>query len=249
MHSALPEKQEAPASPPDRTAALAWGFFALAAAFRLADLETRNLWTDEAWVALAVLKASPAEVLAAGKSTPPFYLLTVWALSQVAGTSEAILRALSFAFGLGTVLLFWPLARRLTTAAPALLGLAALTFSPVMVYFSKELKQYSGDAFFAVLVLLLAERLRGSRGDKGWVALALAGAVGLGYSHSLGFILPVALASLWLALPAQRFRVALTALFWAAAFGVFYFLFFRRQIDAQLLAYWSGDFPDFSSLT
>ena len=226
-----------------------FGLFALAALFRLADLSARNLWTDEAWVALAVLQPSVGEVLASGHSTPPLYLLTIWALAQVFGSGEAVLRALSLCFGLGTVFLFWPLARSLTATAPALLGLTALTFSPIMVYYSKELKQYSGDAFFAVLVLLLTERLRVAQGDKGWLLLGLAGMVGLGYSHTLVFILPVALASLWFTLPAPRRRsLALIAVFWGAAFALLYSLFLRHQVDPELVGYWSKDFPDFSGL-
>ena len=42
----------------------------LAVFFRTWDLGSRSLWTDEAWVALAVLKGAPAEALTAGASTP-----------------------------------------------------------------------------------------------------------------------------------------------------------------------------------
>jgi hypothetical protein len=225
------------------------GLTALAVVFRLADLSGRNLWTDEAWVALAALKPTASEALAAGQSTPPLYLLSIWALAQVLGGSEAVLRSLSLAFGLGTVVLFWCLARRLTGPAPAIAGLAAVAFSPIMVYYSKELKQYSGDAFFAVLLLFLAERLRAAQGRKGWLLLALAGMVGAGFSHSLIFVLPVVLAALWIAVPAPgRNRLALIAALWSAAFLALYIIFFRHQVDHQLVDYWSKDFPDFSGI-
>jgi hypothetical protein len=227
---------------------LVLGLMTLAVLFRLADFSTRNLWTDEAWVALAVLKPTPGEALAAGQSTPPFHLLAVWVLARVFGSSEAVLRSLSLFFGLGTVLLFWPLARTLTSRAAALMGLTALAFSPIMVYYSKELKQYSGDAFFAVLILLLTERLRASQGWPGWLLLALAGMVGLGFSHSLIFLLPVSLAALWFTLPSHRPRLALIALAWSGAFAVLYILFFRHQMDPELVGYWSKDFPDFSGI-
>ncbi len=225
------------------------GLIALAAVFRLADLSARNLWTDEAWVALAALKPTPAEALASGQSTPPFYLLSIWALAQALGGSEAVLRSLSFCFGLGTVILFWFLARSLTGPAPAVAGLAVVAFSPILVYYSKELKQYSGDAFFAVLLLFLAERLRVAQGQKGWLLLALAGMVGAGFSHSLIFILPVVLAALWVARPAlYRTRLGLIAALWGAAFLVLYSIFFRHQLDHQLVDYWSRDFPNFSGI-
>jgi 4-amino-4-deoxy-L-arabinose transferase-like glycosyltransferase len=232
-----------------------WGSLVLAltlilgAVFRLSDLAGRNLWTDEAWVALAALQPTPAAALAAGQSTPPFYLLTVWAAAQVFGGSEAVLRSLSFLFGLGTVLLFWPLARRLTSPAAARLALATLAFSPAMVYYSKELKQYGGDAFFAVLLFLLCERLLARRGQGLWAGLALAGLLGLGFSHTLVFILPAVALVLWLTLPPVcRPRLLWLIIFWGLGLAFFYFLFFRRQVDPELVAYWTQDFPNFSGV-
>lgn len=222
---------------------------ALAVFFRFYGLGSRSLWTDEAWVALAILKPTAAAALAAGQSTPPFYLLTLWGLAQLFGGSEWVLRSLSLLFSVGTLALFWPLARALAPRAGALLGFAAVALSPIMVYFAKELKQYSGDAFFAVLILWLAERLRGRQGVKGWVPLALAGLVGLGFSHTVVFILPVAAAVLWCSLPSgQRPRVAILSAAWTLALTGFFLLFFRQQADPELLAYWAQDFPNFSGL-
>lgn len=220
---------------------------ALGVFFRVYALGGRDLWTDEAWLALAALKTTAAEALGARQSTPPFYVLTLWTLTKVWGGSEAALRSLSCFFSLGSVLFFWLLARRLASPAATLLGLAAVAFSPVMVYYAKELKQYSGDAFFAVLVLFLTERLRGRRGESGWSALALAGIVGLGFSHPLVFTLPVAGAVLWFTLPAGRqARVVYLGLAWALGFAAYYFLFFRYEVDPDLIIYWGQDFPDFS---
>jgi len=223
--------------------------FGVAIFFRLSDLGSRNLWTDEAWVALAAMQPTAQAALAAGQSTPPFYLLTVWALVQVWGHGELVLRSLSWLFGAGTLGLVWRLARVLVDAPAALLALAAVAFSPVMVYYSKELKQYSGDAFFAVLVLWLTERLRAGGGRQGWLALALAGVVGLGFSQPLIFTLPVAGAVLWVALPReQRARLVLLGGVWLLAAAGYYLLFIRREIDPELVAYWTRDFPDLTGL-
>ncbi len=223
--------------------ALIW---VLALAFRLSDLAARDLWTDEAWVALAALKSSAAAALAAGHSTPPWYLLGVWATARLLGSQEWGLRFLSFAFGVGTLLVIWLLALRLTSRPASLLALAIVAVSPVMVYYSKELKQYSGDAFFAVLVFYLAERLCASQGRRGWAALALTGVLGLGFSHPLIFCLPAAGLILWRRLPAARTRLALLGGLWLLAFGAYYFLFFRHDLDPELVAYWIKDYPDLS---
>ncbi len=223
--------------------ALIW---VVAVVFRLSDLAARDLWTDEAWVALAALKSTPGAALAAGHSTPPFYILTVWAAARLLGSQEWALRSLSFAFGLGTLLIFWLLVRRLTTRPVALLALALVAFSPVMVYYSKELKQYSGDACLAVLVVYLAERLRNSGGRRGWLGLGMTGLVGLGFSPPLVFVLPAVGLMLWLSLPAARGRLALLGGLWILAFAAYYFLFIRHDLDPELVAYWDRDYPDFS---
>jgi 4-amino-4-deoxy-L-arabinose transferase-like glycosyltransferase len=217
--------------------------------FRLYDLGGRDLWTDEAWVALAVMKPTAREALASGQSTPPFYLLSIWAAVQLWGHSEAVLRGLSFLFGVGTLVLIWRLARSLVEGPAALLALAAVAFSPVMVYYSKELKQYSGDAFFAVLVVWLAERLWNAQGQRGWLALALAGIIGLGFSHALIFTLPVAGTVLWGILPPdRRGRLALVGGAWVLAFVTYYVVFIRQELDPELVAYWAQDFPNFSGV-
>ncbi len=223
--------------------------FGLAVFFRAYELGARDLWTDEAWVALAALQSTPGEALAAGQSTPPLYLLTIWATAKLWNGSEAALRSLSFLLGVGTILVFWLLARALVSLPASLLALALVSFSPMMVYYAKELKQYSGDAFFAVLPFLLVERLRARQGRRGWVALALAGILGLGFSHAQIFILPVAGAILWFTLPARRRPcVYAVGIIWILSFAVYYFMFFRHQVDPEVVAYWVQDFPDFSGL-
>ncbi|MFW6123090.1 MAG: glycosyltransferase family 39 protein [Thermodesulfobacteriota bacterium] len=221
----------------------------VAVLFRVWDLAARNLWTDEAWVALAALASTPIEALKLGRSTPPFYTLTIWGLAQVFGPNEAVLRSLSFVFGVGSVMLFWLAARRLTSRAVSLLGLSLVAVSPVLVYFSKELKQYSGDAFFAILVVWLAERLRSHPTPARWLSLAPVGPLALGFSHGAVFVLPAVLGVLWLESPrADRFRVLGLGAFWGLALTAFYLLVYRGQVDPQLVAYWTADFPNFSGL-
>jgi 4-amino-4-deoxy-L-arabinose transferase-like glycosyltransferase len=236
-------------SRPYLTAAVVALIIGVGVYFRLYDLGGRDLWTDEAWVALAAMQPTAREALDAGQSTPPFYLLSLWAAVQLLSHSEVVLRGLSLVFGVGTLVLIWRLARSLMEIPAALLALAAVAFSPVMVYYSKELKQYSGDAFFAVLVVWLAERLRTSQGERGWLSLPLAGVIGLGFSHALIFTLPVVGAVLWATLLSdRRGRLALVGGAWLLAFATYYVVFIRQEMDPELVAYWAQDFPDLAGL-
>jgi hypothetical protein len=73
--------------------------------------------------------------------------------------------------------------------------------------------------------------------------------VGLGFSHPLVFVLPVAWAALWRALPSRaRLPLIGVGVLWAAALTGYYWLFFRHQAIPDLVAYWVQDFPDFSGL-
>jgi 4-amino-4-deoxy-L-arabinose transferase-like glycosyltransferase len=217
--------------------------------FRLYNLGGRDLWTDEAWVALAAMQPTAREALAARDSTPPLYLLTVWAAVQLWGHSEVVLRGLSWVFGMATLTIVWRLGRAWLAVTAALLALATVAWAPAMVYYSKELKQYSGDAAFAVLVVWLAERLITSQGRRGWLALALAGVLGLGFSQPLVFTLPVVGVVLWFLLPPeQRPRLAGIGAVWILTFGAYYLWFIRGTIDPELVQYWDRDFPDFSGV-
>ena len=170
-------------------------------------LGERNFWTDEAWVALAATQPTPAEVLQEGKSTPPLYLLTVWGMVQVLGKSEVVLRLTSCLLGLGTLLLFWPLAQALLPPWRALTAFALASVSTRLVYFSKELKQYSADIFFAVLVFWLVERQLQRHGRGGWLLLTVLLALGLGIHTPWCSFLPVAGLVLWWELPQVRREV------------------------------------------
>lgn len=227
---------------------LAGLILALGLFFRLFALGERDLWTDEAWVALAARQPDLATAFAWGKSTPPGYLALVWLSGHMLGFSEAALRLPSALFGCGTLILGWLLARHLLPLVPGLLALAFLSLSTRLVYYAKELKQYSGDAFWAVLLLLLVERLLAAQGRRGWWLFTGCLALGLGFSHPLVFFLPPVTLLLWWRLPAARRQLVRSFGLLALVFGGYYLGFFRGQVDPELLEYWQRDFPDFSGI-
>jgi hypothetical protein len=219
-------------------------FLVLGIFFRVYGLGERDLWTDEAWVALAATQPTPAEVLKEGKSTPPLYLLTVWGMVQVFGRSETALRLTSCLLGIGTLLLFWPMALALLPRGSALTAFGLVSVSDRLVYFSKELKQYSADVFFAVLVFWLMERQLRRQGHGGWLFFTILLALGLGFSHPLVFILPVAALVLWWELPPARKGLYLSFGALGLIFFGYYWFLFRGQLDPELLIYWQADFPN-----
>lgn len=119
-----------------------------------------------------------------------------------------------------------------------------------MIYYSSELKQYSGDV--AITLLLLWAVLRWDHSDKCWVdtvSLALLGTLAVWFSHPASFVLAgcgaVRIFSAWLSRRRAQFTpVACVIGVWSASFLAFYVLSLRRLAQDQILQnFWRADFP------
>lgn len=108
---------------------------------------------------------------------PPlyFYLLHLWMRLSM---SEAFLRLLSVAPGLGLVWLVFLAGERLAGPVSAALGALLVALAPVAVWSSQYIRTYALGAFFMVLSgLILADLVSGRRGGRaGWAAYVLASA-------------------------------------------------------------------------
>jgi hypothetical protein len=138
-----------------------WSIAAAGVLFRLrALLEQRSLWLDEVFLAHNFRDKSFVELFSESldysQSAPPGFLLFVWAITTIFGLGEISLRLTPFLFGAGAVVLAVPVGRKLFESHPAQLAFTSLiAFSPVLIYYSQELKQYSVDAFATVVALWL----------------------------------------------------------------------------------------------
>ncbi len=80
------------------------------------------------------------------------------------------------------------------------------------------------------------------QGRDGWLLFTALLAIGLGFSHPLVFIFPVAALVLWWKLPQARSAVLFSFTALALVFFGYYWFFFRRQVDPDLLVYWQVRF-------
>ena len=93
-------------------------------------LSDRSLWLDEALLALNIIDRPPSELLGPldfNQAAPPAFLLLERWVGEIFGYSELALRAIPLLAGIGSVVVFAWLARRLLTPVAALL--AVLLFS------------------------------------------------------------------------------------------------------------------------
>jgi 4-amino-4-deoxy-L-arabinose transferase-like glycosyltransferase len=152
------------------------GLTALAAALRFATLGVQSYHHDEVVTASRVLGGSFGHAMNAvwySESTPPVYYALAWAWSQLVGTGEYGLRAVSAIAGVLTVPVAYRIGLELRSRRAGLWAAALVAVNPMMLWYSQEARAYALVALFGALSLLYwvrAER-SGARRDLVWWAV------------------------------------------------------------------------------
>lgn len=153
---------------------------ALGAALRLrAFLVDRALWLDEAALARSLLERDFLRLFAfplmEDQSAPPGFLALVHGSVTLFGFNETSLRLVPLLASIATLVCAVLLARRaFASSMGSALFVALIAFSPFLIYYGQEFKQYSLDALAATGVLLVRDR-RWMSSHPWWTGLALAG--------------------------------------------------------------------------
>jgi hypothetical protein len=249
----VPDESPAPTRGRFAVSVLVVGLVALGIGLRAVPLvQNRNLWIDEAMLALNLVERSPARLLQPldwNQGAPAGFLLATKLAIEAVGPTEIGLRLVAFlGSALGLIAFAW-VARRLLPRPAATFGLALFAVSPFLISYAAECKQYATDAAITVgLFAVAAGLLRGERGTWRWVLLGLAGAAAVWCSHPSAFVLggigTALLAEAALTQDRKRFLAACgTVGCWLVSFAACYVLFLRQLGTNQyLLDYWAGHF-------
>ena len=221
----------------------------------------RPLWLDEEMIAINVRGRGFADLagpLWLAQTAPLGWLWLERALFVAFGGGEVALRAAPLAFGLGTIATaLWAGWRWLNRAgSTVLMGLCA--FGPWLIYNSLELKPYSADAFWGLLLPVLAVWAAGpgsasaaAPADVNRRVLAWWIVAALGQWFANGALLVTPACAVVLAFVSLRrhgwaglWPVAWPGLLWLAAFGLHYALSIRHALASNFLAgYWAFAMP------
>lgn len=180
-----------------------WALAGLGICLRLRQyLAGRPLWLDEAMVTLNVLLRSYGGLLRPLDSdqTAPFpFLWAVKLASSLGGTDERVLRLTPMLGGIALLVLMVPLARRILEPRVAVLAIGVAAISPILIYYSNEIKPYGTDAtMMALLALLTLRVLDHPESRPAWAALCLTAIVASAAVSPIPFCLTgVAAALLW----------------------------------------------------
>lgn len=212
----------------------------------------RNLWIDEAMLALNLVNRSAAELLKPldwNQGAPAGFLLATKLSVEAFGPTAFGLRFVPFlTAALGVIAFAWVAAKVLPRGV-ATFAVLLFAVSPFLISYAVECKQYSSDAAIAVgLFAVSVGLLQGKGGAARWAGLSVAGAVAVWFSHPSVFVLGgIGTALLLHAFVEGEYArlkaAAATVGCWLASFGVFYLLFLRELGANQfLLDYWAGHF-------
>jgi hypothetical protein len=154
----------------------------LGAALRFrAYLADRSLWLDEAFLAVNILRRGWVGILRSldfNQGAAPGFLLAEKTAAAV-GRSELSLRMPPFLLGLSALVLIVPVARRTCSRQAVPIACLLTALAPSLVYYSTELKQYSGDVAASLLVIWAALAVRPRPTGRRATAAAMGGVLAI----------------------------------------------------------------------
>ena len=207
------------------------------------EILTRPYWLDEAWVA-TLSKASLLRVPRLNASTPVGFVAL---LKFTPGSGLQRGRLVVLGFSVLSAAMAYVLVRRLRWESPSSARSAAVVAGMVvaLVPFSlqrNDLKQYTCDAFCALVILCVASTANRSPGSRATWMLGAVALLTLPFSSSAAFVAMAAFAGLLVAQLLEDRRLAPTTLLVGAATGVLMASYFLAAVlprqNAQLEHYW-----------
>ena len=217
----------------------------LSLVLRAPGLSSHGLYRDDAWPALAA-RTDIGRAVRLGVTVPGYELfLRLW---LGLGHSTMWAQAPALVASVTGVVAVFVAARWLgCRTAAALVAGGILALSPVSVLYATRVKQYSFDALFTIVILVLAVAVIKSPGSRSrWTLLVGASMAATLFSAS---VFPVTVSSLlvctWFARRATRhLRPAVVALAFYGAFTTLYAVVVLRSVPDPLRDSWRANYID-----
>jgi hypothetical protein len=223
-------------------------------ALRVMHLARRgNLWLDEAMLAQSIIDRSPRGLffspLDFHQVAPPGFLQILKLSTFLASPIEVALRLPAMLYSIAGLILFAVIASRRLTKLEPLVAVLLLAAGPLVIAYAAEVKQYSGDMFFTLLISYVALELRDSGHSTRWLRISAAVAlIAVWFSDTAVITLTgvgIALAvTAWLDRDRKAVRpLFLLGLVWAAA-AIAALIGAERRVAggtaSVMRSYWTG---------
>lgn len=222
----------------------------------------RPMWLDEEMIALNLRDRALADLagpLWFGQSAPLGWLALQRAALLMFGTSERAMRLVPVLFGIGTLATAVWIGRRWMGPVGAAALALLCSLGQWLTLYSLELKQYSADMSWGLLLPALAAWVIEPRADEStkltrraavwWTAAA----IGHWFANGALLVTPACSVVLWVMLWRRggwrsALAFALLGLGWIASFGLHYALALRDTLGSEYLSgYWAFALPPASA--
>lgn len=221
-------------------------------------LANRSLWYDELMLALNIVNKPFAQLLLPleyGQAAPIGFLMVEKVAIQIFGNNEFALRLFPLLCGMLSVYLYYEVAQRFVRRPAVIIGLAIISISDPLIYYSSELKQYSSDVAITLGLYLIGLYYleRRQLNIANGLVLGFIGAIAIWFSQPSAFVLAamgLALLSSHLNLNSKSARSFIADTFavslWITSFVLYYFIQLRYLIhNEELVDYWKNAFMPF----
>ena len=213
-------------------------------------LEQRPLWLDEVLIALNVLSRTPLGLMRPLdhlQLSPVGFLWGEWAMTRVFGAGERALRLLPFIVSVIALMIFARVARRLLEPGLSLLATTLAALSPLLIYYSAEVKSYGLDWLGMILMMLVTLRLMDDPSRREWARWGLAATFASLVSTPAPFYITGCAISLLAARPFRERRAMLRLVIAGAPAAILFGLQFTTAYDAPrttsfMELYWTEAF-------
>ncbi len=216
-----------------------WAVIFLGIAFRfIRYLYNPSLWFDESDTAIDIISRSFSDLINPSpdwSSKYPYGFLIIEKLAtQIFGNSEYALRLFPFISGIVSLFLFFKVAAHYLSPKALLIALGLFAILDPLIYYSSELKPYSSDLTFALLVFVLAIYIQSRNLNLPRIVLfGVSGAVIVWFSYPSLFVLAgVGLSLAMYSLGSKEWKrlwglLTIYAM-WALSFITCYFIYIRN---------------------
>jgi uncharacterized membrane protein len=116
----------------------------LAAVIRIVTIDNQSLWRDEALTAYEAHLPFGAmlNTVAHVETTPPLYVVLIWAWAHLFGIGEVALRSVSTIAGIALVPIAYLCARELVSRRAGVVAAALVAVNPYLIWNSQEARAY-----------------------------------------------------------------------------------------------------------
>lgn len=208
-------------------------------------LQNRDLIIDEANVARNIYERGFVALLQPldyQQYAPPVFLWMTKFFSLVLGMGELALKIYPLLCGLGALWLFYKLLKEYIPVQAMWYPVSLLVFSPVLIRYSSELKQYMPDVFITLLLVWLALKihihtLRKARFIWLWI---LIGSIAIWSSMPSVFVLAgIGCYYGWQVISNKQYKLLwlpiTISLVWVLQFALYYVLMLQEQANSDYL--------------